>query len=230
MRLLTHLFVLVNCSVIIPIVESNSSHVIPSPVATTLPIDRGSPRNMSRIKSLGFTHRCVELQPNKLQTMRFSNAILGSGQTFRNALEFLDVVYLMSLVGRFQYRFKKNTPQQMSLVCTIENCPWKITCHALGAANVVQVHSLRIHNHSLDVVASPQPTIRANRVSMVIDDVIRLTPEYQPRQICKDFFRQHGLRLTYNQAWHMKEKAIKLEKNRIFMKNDKTVNCQNSTY
>ena len=39
-HLLTHLFVLVNCSVIIPIVESNSSHVIPSLVATTLPIDR----------------------------------------------------------------------------------------------------------------------------------------------------------------------------------------------
>ena len=104
MRLLTHLFVLVNCSVIIPIIESNSSHVIPSPVATSLPIDRGSLRNMSRIKSLGFTHRCVELQPNKLQTMRFSNAILGSRQTFRNALEFRDVLYLMSLVGRFKYR------------------------------------------------------------------------------------------------------------------------------
>ena len=184
---------------------------------------------MSRIESLGFTHRCVELQPNKLRTMRVSNANLGSGQTFINALEFRDVVYLMSLVGRFQYRFKKNTPQQISLVCTIDNFPWKITCRAPGAANVVQVHSLRLHNHSLDVVASSQPTIRANRVSMVIDDVIRLTPEYQPRQICKDFVRQHGLQMTYNQAWQLKEKAIKLEKNRIFIKIDRTANCQNST-
>ena len=81
----------------------------------------------------------------------------------------------------------------------------------------------------MSLVASPQPTIRANSVSVLIDDVIRLTPEYQPHQICKDFVKQHGLRLTYNQAWHLKEKAIKLEKNRIFMKNDKTINCKNST-
>ena len=148
----------------------------------------------SRIESLGFTHRCVESHPNELQTMCFSNAILGNGQTFRNASEFHDAVYLMSLVGIFRYTFKKNTPQRMSLVCTIDNCPWKITCRSLGATNVVQVHTFEnTHNYSLDDVAFSKPTIRANRASMVIDDVIRSTPEYQPCQICKDFVRHHGL-------------------------------------
>ena len=198
MHFLTQLFVAV---LLPPIVESNSPHVIPSLVTTSSPIDRGNPRNTSRFESLGFTHRCVESHPNELHTMGFSNAILDSGQTFRNASEFHDVMYLMSLVERFRYRFKKNTPQQMSLVCTIDNCPWKSTCCALGATNVVQVHTFeKTHNHSLNDVASSQPTIRANRASMLIDDVIRSTPEYQPCQICKDFVRQHGLRLTYNQA------------------------------
>ena len=41
----------------------------------------------------------------------------------------------------------------------------------------------------------------------MIDDVIRSIPEYQPCRICNDFVRQHGLQLTYNQAWHLKEKA-----------------------
>ena len=109
MHLLTQLFVLVNYSVITLIVESNSPHFIPSLVATSSPIYRGSPRNTSRIESLGFTHRCAKSHPTELQTMRFSNAILSSGQTFRKASEFCDVVYLMSLIGRFRYRFKKNT-------------------------------------------------------------------------------------------------------------------------
>ena len=99
------------------------THHIPSPVTISSPIDMGSPRNTSRIESLGFTHRCAESHLNELQTMRFSNAVLDSGQTFRNASEFRDVMYLMSLVGRFRYRFKKNTPQRMSLVCTIDNSP-----------------------------------------------------------------------------------------------------------
>ena len=67
----------------------------------------------------------------------------------------------------------------MSQVCNIDNCPWKITCRGLGTTNVVQVHTFEnTHNHSLDGVASLQPTIRANRASMVVDDVIRSTSEY----------------------------------------------------
>ncbi|RVW14300.1 hypothetical protein CK203_095403 [Vitis vinifera] len=44
-------------------------------------------------------------------------------------------------------------------------------------------------------------------LGVVVVDVFRTTPEYLPRQICKDFERDHGVHLTYNQAWHLKEKA-----------------------
>ena len=96
----------------------------------------------------------------------------------------------------------------MTVVCTIEDCPWKITACAIGDSNIVQVHTFRnVHNHCLEDVVLSQPLVRSTRASLVIDDVIRSTPEYQPRQICKDFVRQHGIQLTYLQAWQMKEKA-----------------------
>ncbi|RVW92859.1 hypothetical protein CK203_040504 [Vitis vinifera] len=47
--------------------------------------------------------------------------------------------------------------------------------------------------------------VRSTCAFLVIDDVVRSTPEYQPRQICKDFVRQHGIQLTYLQAWKIKE-------------------------
>ncbi|KAL6323592.1 hypothetical protein AAG906_039183 [Vitis piasezkii] len=96
----------------------------------------------------------------------------------------------------------------MTIVCTIEDCPWKITTRSIGDSNIVQVHTFRnVHNHCLEDVVLSQPLVRSTRASLVIDDVIRSTPEYQPRQICKDFVRQHGIQLTYLQAWQMKEKA-----------------------
>ncbi|RVW89140.1 hypothetical protein CK203_040273 [Vitis vinifera] len=102
----------------------------------------------------------------------------------------------------------RNSPKHMTVVCTIEDCPWKITARAIGDSNIVQVHTFRnVHNHCLEDVALSQPLVRSTRASLVIDDVIRSTPEYQPRQICKDFVRQHGIQLTYLQAWKMKEKA-----------------------
>ena len=77
---------------------------------------------------------------------------------------------MMSLAGRFRYRFKKNNLKQISVVWTIEKCLWRITCCAIGLTNVVQVHTFEIsHNHSLDDVTSSQSSIRAKRVSKMID-------------------------------------------------------------
>ena len=96
----------------------------------------------------------------------------------------------------------------MTVRCTVNDCPWKITCHVVGASHLIQVHRfVNEHRHTVDDVVSSQPLVRCNRVSKVIDDVIRCTPEYMPQKICKDFVREHGMRLTYVQAWHIKKKA-----------------------
>ncbi|KAL6326109.1 hypothetical protein AAG906_000984 [Vitis piasezkii] len=45
--------------------------------------------------------------------------------------------------------------------------------------NIVQVHTFRnLHNHCLEDVALSQPLVRSTCASLVIDDVIRSTPEY----------------------------------------------------
>ena len=50
-----------------------------------------------------------------------------------------------------------------------------------------------------DVVAS-QPAARSNRAVMVIDEVLRSIPEYQPRKICKYFITRtwHEIDLLSN--------------------------------
>ena len=132
---------------------------------------------------------------------RFQNAIMGSGQTFPNAFSFWDVMYIMSLSYRFWYYYKRNGYKHISVTCTVSGCPWKITCHVVGASNVVKVYTfINDHSHIVDDVVASQPFVRSNRASIVIDEVIRSTLEYQPRQICKNFIREHGMRLTYCQA------------------------------
>ena len=104
-----------------------------------------------------------------------------SGQTFPNADAFRDVVYLMSTAGRFRYYYKKNSCKHMTIICTVNDCPWKITCHVVGGSHLVQVHAfVNEHKHTIDDIVSSQPLVRCNRASKVIDDVIRCTPEYMP--------------------------------------------------
>ena len=192
------------CSAPTPIVGLNSAHLLPSGGHPPIDICNYS----FPIESYGFSHRCAESNMLERDSRRFENSIMGSGHTFSNAAEFRDAVYLMSIAGRFCYCFKRNSTKHMTVVCTVTKCPWKVIARAVGDLNIVQVHTFHNHhNHNLKYVATCQPLMRSNWASLLIDDVIRSTPDYQPRQICKDFQRQHGMQLMYLQAWNIKEKA-----------------------
>ena len=94
---------------------------------------------------------------------RFQNEIMASGQTFPNVDAFCDVVYLMSIARRFRYYYKENICKHMTIICTVNDCPWKITCRVVGASHLVQVHSfVNEHRHTVDDVVSSQPLVRCN--------------------------------------------------------------------
>ena len=175
------------CSAPTPIVGSKSAHILSSGGDPPIDIYNDS----LTIESYGFSQRCVESNILERDLRRFENSIMGSGHTFPNATEFRDAVYLMSIAGRFHYCFKNNSTKHMTVVCTVNECPWNVTARAVGESNIVQVHTFQNrHNHSLEDVATCQPLVRSNHASLLIDDVIRSTPDYQPCQICKDFQRQ----------------------------------------
>ena len=61
----------------------------------------------------------------------------------------------------------------MTIICTVNDCPWKITCRAVGASHLVQVHTfVNEHRHTVDDIVYAQPLVRCNRASKVIDNVI----------------------------------------------------------
>ena len=80
---------------------------------------------------------------------------MASGQKFPNADVFHDVVYLMSITGRFQYYYKRNCFKHMTVICTINDFPWKIICCAVSVSHVVQVHTfVNEHRHTVDDLVS----------------------------------------------------------------------------
>ncbi|RVW46129.1 hypothetical protein CK203_076182 [Vitis vinifera] len=158
--------------------------------------------------SRGFASRSADTEYIPLESIRFREAILGSGHTFKNAEEFRNAIYQMSLGGRFEYKYKKNSPTHMSVKCSVDGCPWKITAHAVEGNVILRVHTYQVnHNHIAQDECSSKVKVSSKRGAVVVEDVFRTTPDYLPRQICKDFERDHGVQLTYNQAWHLKEMA-----------------------
>ncbi|KAL6333931.1 hypothetical protein AAG906_039345 [Vitis piasezkii] len=121
--------------------------------------------------SRGFMSRCADSEYTPLESIRFREAILGSGHTFKMKRSF----------RTFEYKYKKNSPTHMSVKCSVEGCPWKITAHTVEGNVILRVHTYQVnHNH-----------IAQDECSSKV----------------KDFEHDHGVQLTYNQAWHLKEKA-----------------------
>ena len=114
----------------------------------------------------------------------------------------------MSLVGRFQYRFKKNSPKRIYVCCLVDGYPWRITVNSVGITKILKVNIFNnVNNHCADVECSTQPSMRRSRGACVIEQVIRATPQYLPHQICKDFRSRYGVSFSYKQAWTYKEMA-----------------------
>ena len=64
-----------------------------------------------------------------------------------------------------------------------------------------EVHTYQVnHNHIAQDECSSKVRVSSKRGAIVVEDVFRTTPDYLPRQICKDFERDLGVQLTYNQA------------------------------
>ncbi|RVW59174.1 hypothetical protein CK203_109591 [Vitis vinifera] len=132
--------------------------------------------------------RCIEFEAIPPVSSTLGKAISGSGQIFTNADEFRNALYLTSLAGRFNYKFKRNSLKHMTACCTAGGCPWKITARGVGATKIVRVHIFENkHNHSAQEESSSVPALRPNKAALVIDDMIRANPDYLPRQICEDF-------------------------------------------
>ena len=152
--------------------------------------------------------RCAETEVMPHDLSLCPQPIIGSGHSFPNADEFRNALYTMSLVGRFQYKFKKNSPKRISVCCLVDGCPWRITANSVGTIKILKVNIfIDVHNHCADVECSSQPSMRGRRGACVIEQVIRATPQYLPCQICKDFRSRYGVSLSYKQAWTYKEMA-----------------------
>ena len=121
--------------------------------------------------------RCVETKVRPHEISLCPQLIIGSVHSFPNADEFRNALYTMSLVGRFQYKFKKNSPKRISVYCLVDGCPWRIIANSVGTTKILKVNIyIDVHNHCANIECSSHPLMRGRRGARVIEQVIRATP------------------------------------------------------
>ncbi|KAD3337817.1 hypothetical protein E3N88_33338 [Mikania micrantha] len=138
---------------------------------------------------------------------QWENLITGVGQRFHSLAEFREALRKYSIAHAFNFVYKKNEHQRVTVKCKVEGCPWRIHASKLLTTQLVCVKTMRpVHN--CQEVASKAP-FRAKRswVGNLIKGKVKEYPKIKLKDIAVELKSNYGIDLNYSQARRAKEYA-----------------------
>uniref|UniRef100_A0A5B6Z8C5 MULE transposase domain-containing protein n=1 Tax=Davidia involucrata TaxID=16924 RepID=A0A5B6Z8C5_DAVIN len=130
------------------------------------------------------------------------------GQIFESPDDFKQALAWFAMANKFTFEFLNNSRSYYRIVCTVEECKWKLTAGCEGNSDLVRVKKFNnVHCHTAQDVANYKPTVRSKYIGKMIKEKIAETPGYLPVQIRKDFEASMSVHMSYHQAWCAKEWA-----------------------
>ncbi|XP_043725055.1 uncharacterized protein LOC122671729 isoform X2 [Telopea speciosissima] len=144
---------------------------------------------------------------NHKDSKSWENAITGVDQRFNSVHEFRDALHKYSIAHGFAYRFKKNDPHRVTVMCKAEDCPWRIHASRLSTTQLFCIKRMTpTHTCEGGVVTAGYRATRS-WVASIIKEKLKESPSYKPKDIAEDIRREYGIQLNYSQAWRGKEIA-----------------------
>ncbi|KAK1426502.1 hypothetical protein QVD17_15176 [Tagetes erecta] len=143
----------------------------------------------------------------RLAARQWENLITGVGQRFHSLAEFREALRKYSIAHAFNFVYKKNENQRVTVKCKAEGCPWRIHASKLSTTQLVCIKTMR-PVHTCHEVTSKAP-FRAKRswVGNLIKEKVKESPKIKPKEIAIELKRDYGIDLNYSQARRAKEYA-----------------------
>ncbi|XP_019239039.1 PREDICTED: uncharacterized protein LOC109219076 [Nicotiana attenuata] len=132
------------------------------------------------------------------------------GQVYQDKQTIVAAMKNFSAMHKFQFRVKRSSHRSYWLVCVAENCKWHFKAMSINDSAMFKIRSfIRQYTCSLMDEAFIQRKRTAAVVgSMVVPKYCDPKTVYTPKDIQTDMLSEHGLNLSYMQAWRAKEKAL----------------------
>ncbi|XP_075112267.1 uncharacterized protein LOC107783443 [Nicotiana tabacum] len=132
------------------------------------------------------------------------------GQVYQDKQTVAAAMKYFSVMHKFHFRVKRSSHRSYWLVCVGENCKWHFKTTLINDSAMFKISSFnRQHTCSLMDETFIQHKRTAVAVgSMVIPKYCDPKTVYIPKDIQTDMLSEHGVNLSYMQAWRTKEKAL----------------------
>ncbi|XP_019238615.1 PREDICTED: uncharacterized protein LOC109218699 [Nicotiana attenuata] len=132
------------------------------------------------------------------------------GQVYQDKQTVAAAMKNFSVMHKFQFRVKRSSHRSYWLICVAENCKWHFKATSINDSAMFKIRSFsRQHTCSLmDETFIQRKRTAAVVGSMVVPKYCDFKTVYTPKDIQTDMLSEHGLNLSYMQAWRAKEKAL----------------------
>ncbi|KAK6942937.1 Zinc finger, SWIM-type [Dillenia turbinata] len=125
--------------------------------------------------------------------------IIGVGQQFQSGEAFRAALFKYAFAKRFNYKFIKNHNTQMSVVCAVKGCCWKLTAHSWKGSGPLRVKQfVDSHRHSKQDDIDWKPALNAKMILELVGKKIASSPNYSAKEIRKDIESKYNLNLPYH--------------------------------
>ncbi|XP_019225144.1 PREDICTED: uncharacterized protein LOC109206742 [Nicotiana attenuata] len=141
-----------------------------------------------------------------------TQSVIEEGQVYQDKQTIANAKRHYSVMHKFQFRVKRSSHRSYWLICVAENCNWQFKATSINDSAMFKIRSF---NQQHTCTLMDDTFIQRKRTAVVVGSMVMpkyCDPKtiYTPKDIQTDMLSQHGVNLSYMQAWRAKEKALQL--------------------
>lgn len=145
---------------------------------------------------------------NAITSVCLDNYSLSIGQEFANVDACRKTLKDIAIALHFEIRIVKSDRSRFIAKCSKEGCPWRV--HVAKCPGVPTFTIRTLHGeHTCDGVQNlHHQQASVGWVARSVESRVKDNPQYKPKEILQDIRDQHGVAVSYMQAWRGKERSM----------------------
>ncbi|VFQ69501.1 unnamed protein product [Cuscuta campestris] len=133
---------------------------------------------------------------------------LSIGQEFPDVNTCRRALKDIAIASHFEMRIVKSDRSRFIAKCSKEGCPWRVHVAKCPGVETFTVRTLHSEHTCEGVHDLHHQQASVGWVARSVEARVRDNPQYKPNEILQDIRNQHGVAVSYMQAWRGKERSM----------------------
>lgn len=130
------------------------------------------------------------------------------GQEFPDVETCRRMLKEIAIALHFDLRIVKSDRSRFIAKCSKEGCPWRVHVAKCPGVPTFSIRTLHGEHTCEGVRDLHHQQASVGWVARSVESRLRENPQYKPKQILNDIREQHGVAVSYMQAWRGKERSM----------------------